>query len=45
MNRMAERNWKKAHEFHDDNLRERRNAFYRYVKEKTEEWQKQHVLR
>lgn len=45
MNRMAERNWKKAHEYHDDILRERRNAFYQYVKEKTEEWQRQQGLR
>jgi glycosyltransferase involved in cell wall biosynthesis len=37
---MSARNLAKAREYKDDNLRERRNSFYRYVKEKTEEWLK-----
>lgn len=38
MARMSARNLAKAAKYHDHVLRERRNAFYRYVKEKTEEW-------
>ncbi len=40
MTRMSARNLSKAREYHEDILRERRIAFYRYVKEKTEEWQR-----
>ncbi len=37
---MSARNLAKAKEYQDEKLRERRNSFYRHVKEKTEEWQK-----
>ncbi|MBN1311621.1 MAG: glycosyltransferase family 4 protein [Anaerolineae bacterium] len=38
MCRMSARNLKKAREYHEDVLRERRIEFYQYVREKTEEW-------
>lgn len=38
MARMSARNLEKAREYHEDILNERRIAFYRHVKEKTEEW-------
>lgn len=38
MTRMSARNLEKAKEYHEDILRERRNTFYRTVKEKTLEW-------
>ncbi|MFB2933856.1 glycosyltransferase family 4 protein [Aerosakkonemataceae cyanobacterium BLCC-F154] len=40
MNRMSARNLEKAREYKDEVLRERRIAFYRYVREKTELWLK-----
>jgi glycosyltransferase involved in cell wall biosynthesis len=38
MARMSERNLKKAGEYREDLLRERRLEFYRYVRQRTEEW-------
>ena len=38
MIRMAQRNLEKAKEYHTEILRVRRTAFYRYVRERTEEW-------
>lgn len=38
MTRMAARNLAKAGEYRDDNLRQRRVEFYRYVRTRTEEW-------
>jgi glycosyltransferase involved in cell wall biosynthesis len=40
MARMAAGNLEKAWQFHEDELRKRRLAFYRHVKEQTEAWQK-----
>jgi glycosyltransferase involved in cell wall biosynthesis len=37
---MSARNLLKAREYHNDLLRERRIAFYRHIKEKTETWRK-----
>lgn len=38
MERMSIRNLEKAREYREDVLRERRVAFYRYVRKKTEDW-------
>ena len=38
MTRMSARNLEKAKEYAEEVLRQRRIAFYRYVREKTEEW-------
>ena len=38
MARMSARNLQKAKEYSEDVLRERRTAFYRYVRERTEAW-------
>lgn len=38
MNAMSARNLAKAREYREEILSEKRNSFYRYVKEKTEEW-------
>lgn len=38
MTRMSKRNLEKAKEYHEDILRERRMAFYRFVRHATEEW-------
>lgn len=38
MTRMSARNLEKAKGYHEDILRERRNKFYQYVKERTTEW-------
>jgi glycosyltransferase involved in cell wall biosynthesis len=38
MARMSARNLAKAEEYRDEALRERRLAFYRYVRESTETW-------
>jgi glycosyltransferase involved in cell wall biosynthesis len=40
MAHMSARNLKKAQEYRDEVLRERRTAFYRFVREKTKAWQK-----
>lgn len=40
MSRMSARNLKKAREYHEDVLSERRTAFYRYLREKTSAWQR-----
>ncbi len=37
---MSERNFAKSHEYHEDTLRERRLAFYKHVRQVTEQWQK-----
>lgn len=42
MAQMALRNWEKAKEYREEVLRERRLAFYRRVREITEEWQKRY---
>jgi hypothetical protein len=39
--RMSARNLETAKEYRDEVLRERRNEFYRYVREMTEAWLKQ----
>jgi glycosyltransferase involved in cell wall biosynthesis len=44
MARMSARNLEKAHNYQDNVLREKRNAFYRYVRERTEKWLKQPQL-
>jgi glycosyltransferase involved in cell wall biosynthesis len=36
--RMSARNLEKAKEYSEEALRERRTAFYRYVRERTEAW-------
>jgi glycosyltransferase involved in cell wall biosynthesis len=41
MAQMSARNLEKARNYQDELLGEKRNAFYRYVREKTEEWLKQ----
>jgi hypothetical protein len=41
MARMSARNLETAKEYRDEVLRERRNEFYRYVREMTEAWLKQ----
>jgi glycosyltransferase involved in cell wall biosynthesis len=41
MARMSARNLETAKEYRDEVLRERRNQFYRYVREMTEAWLKQ----
>jgi glycosyltransferase involved in cell wall biosynthesis len=41
MARMSARNLETAKEYRDEVLRERRNEFYRYVREMTEAWFKQ----
>ena len=41
MARMSARNLEKAKEYRDEILREQRNAFYRYVRERTEAWLRQ----
>lgn len=41
MAQMSARNLEKARNYQDELLREKRNAFYRYVREKMEEWLKQ----
>ena len=41
MARMSARNLETAKEYRDEVLRERRNHFYRYVREMTEAWLKQ----
>ncbi|MGL5060277.1 MAG: glycosyltransferase, partial [Microcoleus sp.] len=40
MTRMSARNLNKAKEYKDEAIRERRIAFYRYLKEETEAWLK-----
>jgi glycosyltransferase involved in cell wall biosynthesis len=40
MIRMGRRNLEKAKEYCEDTLRERRITFYRYLRRRTEEWQK-----
>lgn len=40
MQSMSERNLKKAQEYREDVLRERRLEFYNYIRQKTEEWVK-----
>lgn len=44
MNRMAKQNLEKAKEYREDILRERRIAFYGYIKQKTEEWKKEQKI-
>ncbi|MEM2002512.1 MAG: glycosyltransferase family 4 protein [Thermofilaceae archaeon] len=45
MARMSRRNYQKALEYREEVLQERRAAFYRRVREVTEEWQKQRGIR
>lgn len=45
MARMSARNLEKAREYQDDVLRERRLAFYQYVRDRTEEWLKERARR
>jgi glycosyltransferase involved in cell wall biosynthesis len=40
--RMSRRNWEKAKEYRNEVLQVRRVAFYKYVKEKTQEWLAEH---
>jgi len=40
--RMSRRNWEKAKEYRNEVLQVRRVAFYKYVKEKTQEWLAKH---
>ena len=45
MARMSARNLEKAREYQDHVLRERRIAFYQYVRDRTEEWLKERARR